>query len=207
VADMTGKVSLREKHAVETRQRIVEAGIGLFVANGFELTTIDEIAERADVSARTFFRYFPSKDSLLFHDFDERMNQMADLIRRRPVDEPPVETFVHVLTEMVEQVRSTPEERALVIRLVSERPSLRSYQRETIAGHGERLATAILAERAGVPAHDLGLRAMVASVSACFDVALQAWIAEGAEGPFRPRFEEVLAAGSSALSSWVPSAR
>lgn len=202
---MAAKVSLREKHAVETRERIVRAAMALFVANGFGDTTVDEIAERADVSPRTFFRYFPTKDALLFHDFEERMAQVQDMIRARPADEAPVVSLVHVLCEMVEQVESTPEQRALIIRLVTERPSLRAYQREAIAGHGERVVTGVLAERAGLPDDDLGLRAMVATVSACLDVAIQAWITDGAEGPFRPRMEATLATAGAALRTWTTS--
>src|SRR3546814_2063201 len=47
-------VSLREKHAAQTRQRIVDVALGLFVDQGFDATTVDEIAEQADVSPRTF---------------------------------------------------------------------------------------------------------------------------------------------------------
>lgn len=200
---MTTKVSLREKHAVETRQRIVQAAMALFVAQGYDATTVDEIAERADVSPRTFFRYFNTKDALLFHDFDEKMQRIQDFINRRPEGELPATSLVAVLCEMVDQARSTPEQRALIIRLLSERPSLRSYQRESIAGHGERLVTGALAERVGLPPDDLGMRALVATVSACFDVALQEWIVDGGVGPFEPRIRATMAAAAGALAPWA----
>ncbi|MEO6628043.1 MAG: helix-turn-helix domain-containing protein, partial [Aquihabitans sp.] len=65
---MVTKLSLRERHAVETRQRIVDVALALFLQHGYEATTTDEIAEQADVSPRTFFRYFATKEALLFHD-------------------------------------------------------------------------------------------------------------------------------------------
>jgi len=172
--------SLRERHASRTRRRIVAEAWELFAEQGYAATTADEIAARSDVSPRTFFRYFATKDALLFFDFDERLARITERIEARPRHEPPAETFVHVLGEVVADFERAPAERALVERLVAERPSIRSYQRSTIAEHGEREVTQALARRAGVPADDLALRTMVAAVGACFDVALRDWFARGA---------------------------
>lgn len=57
---------LREQKRWETRQRIAETGLRLFLANGYESTTIDTIAAKAGISRRTFFAYFKSKEDLLF---------------------------------------------------------------------------------------------------------------------------------------------
>jgi AcrR family transcriptional regulator len=54
-----------------TRERLVEAAAELFTAHGYAATTIDDIAERAGVSPRTFFRHFPDKEEVLFADDDE----------------------------------------------------------------------------------------------------------------------------------------
>jgi AcrR family transcriptional regulator len=191
---MAAKVSLRDRRTAETRQRILDAAFALFVDQGFDATTIDEIAERADVAPRTFFRYFATKDALLFHEFEQRLAEVHDRIRRRPAGEPPGATFVGVLCEMVDEVESTPEERALLVRLMSERPALLTHQRVTLAEQGERQVAHALAERTGLPPDDLGLRAMVAAVSACFDVALRDWIEAGATEPFARTLHETLRA-------------
>lgn len=182
----------RERHAVRTRQQIVDAALALFLEQGFEATTVDEIAARADVSPRTFFRYFPTKEALLFHDLDDRLAAVQQRIEARPADEAPAETLVEVLCEMVEAIESTPEERALTVRMIHERPALRAYQRSTIAEHAEREVTAALAVRAGLPSDDLGLRAMVTATAACLDLALRVWTDDGARGPFRATFLRVL---------------
>ncbi len=61
-------MTLRQRHADRTRAAIVSAALELFRERSFHGTTIDEIAERADVGPRTFFRYFPTKEAVLFAD-------------------------------------------------------------------------------------------------------------------------------------------
>ncbi|MCL4291644.1 MAG: TetR family transcriptional regulator [Acidimicrobiia bacterium] len=197
--------TLRERHADRTRQRIVEAARGLFVDQGYDATTVDEIAAGADISPRTFFRYFATKDALLFHDFEERLERIRERIEARPAGEGAADTLVHVLGEVVADLETTPEERALVRRLVEERPSIRSYQRSAIAEHGEQEITAALAQRAGLAPDDIGLRSMIAAVGACFDIALREWFARaggrrsGAGETFDGLFAGVLEACAAAF--------
>ena len=61
-----GDRSPRDEHADRTRNALLEAALNLFSANGYDETTTDQIAESAGVSPRTFFRYFPTKESVLF---------------------------------------------------------------------------------------------------------------------------------------------
>jgi AcrR family transcriptional regulator len=201
---MVAKVSLREKHAVETRQRIVDEALRLFVEVGYDAATVDEIAVRADVSPRTFFRYFATKEALLFHDFEERLSLLQDQIEARPADEDPGLILVAVLCAMIEDLRTSPEQRALIQRLLEERPSLRSYQRMTIAEHGEGMIAAALARHAGIDPADLGLRAMVAAVGACFDVALRDWVTDEATGCFEEHFAATLTACAATFPTVLP---
>jgi AcrR family transcriptional regulator len=64
-SEQAAQEGLRARKRRQTRQRIIEAGLRLFMANGYEATTLDDIAEVADISRRTYFSYFASKDDLL----------------------------------------------------------------------------------------------------------------------------------------------
>src|ERR1700704_6950734 len=61
-----GDRSPRDEHANRNRNALLEAALNLFSANGYDETTTDQIAESAGLSSRTFFRYFPTKESVLF---------------------------------------------------------------------------------------------------------------------------------------------
>jgi AcrR family transcriptional regulator len=82
---------LRARKRRQTRQRIIEAGLRLFVSDGYEATTLDAIAEAADISRRTYFSYFASKDDLLLAWQDDAIDDLrAALVEsasgRTPLD-------------------------------------------------------------------------------------------------------------------------
>ena len=80
---MEASPGLRERKKQRTRERIVEAAFELFEERGFEGTTIADIAEAADIAPRTFFSYFPSKDDVVFHDFEATHAIVASWLRDR----------------------------------------------------------------------------------------------------------------------------
>src|SRR5438874_3020725 len=67
----------RERKKRETRDALIEAALDLFSEQGVDGTTIEQIADRADVSERTFYRYFATKEDVLFADAVDRREQFA----------------------------------------------------------------------------------------------------------------------------------
>src|SRR5262249_60240363 len=80
--------SVRERKKARTREALQEAAIARFARQGFEGATVEEIAEACEVSPRTFFRYFPTKEDVLFADAEGRRERLLAVIAERPADEP-----------------------------------------------------------------------------------------------------------------------
>ncbi len=74
----------RERKKLETREALFRAAVQLFSTRGVDETTVEDIADAVDVSARTFHRYFPSKEDVLFFDSAARRRRFADALRGAP---------------------------------------------------------------------------------------------------------------------------
>ena len=89
VTAMGSPVPLRERKRTQTRSRIVEAAVALFTERGFEATTADDIAAAAECSRSTLFRYFGTKEDILFGDVLTRIATLRDeLATRHPCTDP-----------------------------------------------------------------------------------------------------------------------
>ncbi|WP_436777341.1 TetR/AcrR family transcriptional regulator [Yinghuangia sp. YIM S09857] len=80
--------SLRELSREAVRVRIAEAAEALFLAKGFNETTVDEIAAAVGMSQRSFFRYFASKEDVVLEKFDRQAEELFARLNSRPLDEP-----------------------------------------------------------------------------------------------------------------------
>ncbi|WP_018503678.1 TetR/AcrR family transcriptional regulator [Parafrankia discariae] len=81
---------LRERKKRRTRQSIIDVAHELFHLKGYEAATVEEIADQAEVSVRTVFRYFTSKEAIALAPLDEMGDLTVAALRRRPADEPPL---------------------------------------------------------------------------------------------------------------------
>lgn len=97
---MTEELGRRERKKQRTRQALVEAAVRLFQEKGYEQTTVAEIAAAADVTARTFFLHFPTKEDVLLANAQVR----ADIGLRVLAQRRPGEDAAEVLTRAVEEM-------------------------------------------------------------------------------------------------------
>lgn len=74
--------------AATSRARLAHVALELFADRGFQATTVDDIAAAARIGRRTFFRYFSSKNDVVWGDFDAELRRMRDFLAARPADEP-----------------------------------------------------------------------------------------------------------------------
>jgi AcrR family transcriptional regulator len=147
-------LGLRERKKRKTRDDIVRAAMDLFLARGFDGTTVADIAEAADISPRTFFGYFPSKEDVVFHDSDELMASLVERIRGRA----PSEDAFDALRAWIQAVDAGAgfehEAERARRRLVRETPALSSRDRRNLAQVEDVLAEAV-ADDLGVDRHSL----------------------------------------------------
>ena len=134
--------------------------MALFSQKGLSRTTIDEIATRAEVSRSTFFRYFGSKESVLFAPDDEAARDFLELISTRPVEEGPLVAFEQALLVLAATTPARFERDVMRARedLITNDPHLRAKRAEYLTKWTERFAQS-LAHRDGArepgPAHRL----------------------------------------------------
>ncbi|MFJ5288449.1 MULTISPECIES: TetR family transcriptional regulator [unclassified Streptomyces] len=88
---------LRERKKAATRLALQRAALRMFEENGYERTTVRDIAAAADVTERTFFRYFPSKEDLVLSEITDLLPPLRDEIRARPAGEPPLTAVLNAL--------------------------------------------------------------------------------------------------------------
>lgn len=155
--DMQPQLGLRERKKLKTRIAIRRATYELIAAQGYEATTVEQIAEAAEVSPSTVFRYFPTKEDIVLTDeFDPVM--IAEL-RARPAHEPVLESLRHVvLLGLRLALEHDPEEIIQRTRLLVEVPVLRARMMQSISVTSGMLCE-VLAERSGRAAADLEVRA------------------------------------------------
>jgi AcrR family transcriptional regulator len=141
-------MGLREVKASRTREGIQQAALGLFEANGYEQTTMEQIADAAQVGIATLYRYFPTKDQILLEPVIASLSDPAALLAARPADEPLEEALgqaLHVfLTGNDERAEETERLRAQLDRA----PGPRARLWDLLAQQRTLLENAI-AERAG----------------------------------------------------------
>ncbi|MEC3957407.1 TetR family transcriptional regulator [Nocardia sp. CDC153] len=180
---MTAPTGLREREKARVRRELIDAALMLFDRRGFEQTTVQEIADAAHVSRRTFHRHFPSKTAVVFAHEEDVMAYLLTALDRRP---PREAVFValraalrdFLLDDAETDLRRRQVDTARRARLVLiTNPQLR---RENFTGtFGRRDALARnFARRAGLPEDDL--RAVLAATTcfSAFGVGLDHWVAQ-----------------------------
>ncbi|MEU6771451.1 TetR family transcriptional regulator [Streptomyces sp. NPDC046759] len=147
--------TLRERKKQRTREALLRAALELFTTQGYEHTTVDEIAEAVDVSQRTFFRYFAGKEDVAFAVQEMTEARFVDAVRARPPHEAPLEALRQAVLEGWDGIRETVESAVPVelylrmYRTISSTPALLAAHLRRSAATEETIAR-LLAGREGV---------------------------------------------------------
>jgi AcrR family transcriptional regulator len=175
---------LRERHRKRTAADLEDAALALFCDKGFDGVTIDDIAASADVSRRTFFRYFASKEDVILSDHPKRLDELQAALNRRPDDEPALTALRHAILSLAGSYEEQRDHMLARFRLVTDTPALEARSL-CLQRNWETSVTAMLAERMGVdPAKDLRPGTVAATTMAAMRVATANWLAGGGQGDF-----------------------
>jgi AcrR family transcriptional regulator len=162
------QLSLRERKKRETRQRIADVAMGLFMLRGFEKVTVAEVAEAADVSVNTVFNYFHTKEELFFDREDIAVESMGRVVAARPEGVSAVEAVRRDFRAALEKrdwrygiASGAPD----FFRMVNESPALVSRLRH-IGELRERYLAGVLADETGADPDDPTPRLVAAQLVA-----------------------------------------
>ena len=173
---------LRERHRKRTAADLEEAALSLFNERGFDAVTIDDIASAADVSRRTFFRYFASKEDVILSDHPRRLDELQAALDRRPAEEPALTALRHAIMSLVSTYEEAREHMLRRFRLMITTPALEARSL-CLQRNWETAVTEMLAARMGVdPAKDLRPGVVAATTMAAMRVATANWLAGGGQG-------------------------
>src|SRR5262245_49360582 len=129
-SSMDQAAGLRERKKQRTRDAIARAALELFAERGYDATTLAEIAEAADVSTRTIFAYFPSKEDILFCDHTAMRDALARALAERPAGKDALGTLRDfILTAVAEK----GELQAKLERIIAGDETLHSHKRARLA--------------------------------------------------------------------------
>ena len=172
---------LRERKKLKTKAAIQRAALRLFKRQGYEETTVEQIAAAADISESTFFNYFPSKEDVVI--YDEYDPQIFAALATSKQDEPlatSIEKLIGTLGALFEADHDAIYERA---KLSLEVPELRAHAWEELE-KARGMISSIIAARTGHDASELEVRAIaMAFVAAAFEASME-WVKGGGRGNF-----------------------
>jgi AcrR family transcriptional regulator len=191
----------RERKKLETRRALREAALRLFAERGFEKTTIEDITDAADVSPRTFFLHFSSKEDVLLSDTTSALERISDTLAGQADDVPPVSVIRAVMLDLIDSDLVERKDLMLRVRVMQETPALRARNLEQFVAM-ERLLREDVARRTGRDAEtDLGPAILAAAAMTSFRVAMTTWFRRGGTDSLADLLAETYDAMTAGLSA------
>jgi AcrR family transcriptional regulator len=154
---------LRERKKQKTRDTIIKVALDLFAERGYEQTTIADIAEAAEVSPRTIFAYFPSKEDIVFCDFPEIQERLAQALRERPDGA----TALDALRDFIAGSMAPDGNEVLRKRILASDETLRGAKRARFAPF-EQLMVEAIADDLNAGPDDIRPQMVAAALTAAF---------------------------------------
>ena len=172
---------LREQTRSVVRSLLARTAAELFAANGYDDTTLDEVAAAAGVSRRTLFNYFRNKEDLALSGLAEQGELIAARFAERPADEDPW-VSLRAAFQVLEEIEITAERRLEMVTLLFGNETLRAGHAEKQARWQDLLAPLIEPRLPGSDHRALEARAIAAAAITCLQAATEEWMRLGGRG-------------------------
>jgi AcrR family transcriptional regulator len=186
------RAGLRERKRERLRAEIVDAALDLFAERGFDETTIDDVVRKVDVSRRTFFRYFATKEDVLMEWLEGDRFRLRDAIAARPANETPIDSVRHALAYIAGAIEAERAKLVVIERIARACPAIRARRQEKLARLAREIGE-IFASRLGHDAtRDMAPRLIGNLSMAAGQAAIDTWIAGGARESLAKLMDEAL---------------
>ncbi|MFJ8107139.1 TetR/AcrR family transcriptional regulator [Streptomyces sp. NPDC096132] len=196
------QLGLRERKKIKTREAIRTATYALIKEQGYDATTIDQIAERAEVSPSTVFRYFPTKEDIVLTDEWDPI--LAEELRARPADEPWPDSVRYVMMKAVRMgIKDDLEVARLRTHLMVQVPAVRSRMMESMSVTSRMFST-VIGERTGLDPDGLEVRVYMMSLLGGLMQTSMYWAENGHEDDFESLLDRALRVLEHGLPSENP---
>ena len=196
----TAILGRRERKKLETYRALATAPRELALARGLDGVTVEDIADAADVSVRTFFNYFSSKEEALVGVEPAVLDELATQLAERPPGETPLEALEAVLVTGVGDVAETMRRWSLRTELVRRHPSLLPRHLAALAEIEGALVRALAARLGTDPVTDPFPAVAVAAAMATLRAAVSSWEDAGRPGPV----DDAVDAAFATLAAGLP---
>ena len=173
---------LRERKKLRTRRALTDAALRMFTEKGFDATTLEELAEEAEVSKSTFFRAFPAKEAVAIEAEAELWTAYLAALADRQLSGPILNELHHTLAAAAAGLDPAWDERFLATRrLVAAEPALLKYVEHYRAGIKAQVI-ASLAGKLHLDSDDLRLHVLAELTTTAWSLAGRHWVRHGGRG-------------------------
>lgn len=170
--------SLRERKKLRTREDLVRASTRLIAADGLDAVSVDRIAEAAQVSTRTFFNYFRTKEDAAVGWDPREFAAMVQVVRDTPASVSDFDALIGALSARASRRQLDADEWRERMRVIAAEPRLLAYQAGRFAEMEQELVAALVARRGHDQGSDLRVAVLVAVTAAAIRTAVMRWAGE-----------------------------
>jgi AcrR family transcriptional regulator len=165
---------LTERRMARTRRELADAAARLFVERGYEGTTVEDIVAEVEISARTFFRYFGSKEEVVASLWRYGVEEIVSALRSVPNERPLQEALRAAVTAACQHAAENPAQTRSFLRMVRDTPALRARRMQE-AWRQQQILAVVFGDRLGRPVDDLRITLMSGAVVMAINTAFERW--------------------------------